>query len=76
VAKVLTNAYQAVASRFDRTFLTKANRSGGQELELNNLTPRQDQPRRHFDERELVALADNVKVEGGPQPAARELLVR
>lgn len=68
MAKVKADAYQAVASRFDRTLLAKVNRSGGQELELSKLTPKQNQPRRHFDERELAALAESVKAEGVRNP--------
>lgn len=68
MAKVKADAYQAVASRFDRTLLAKVNRGGGQELELGKLTPRQGQPRRYFDERELAALAESVKTEGVRNP--------
>jgi ParB family chromosome partitioning protein len=68
VAKVKADAYQAVASRFDRTLLAKVNRNGGQELEVSKLTPRQGQPRRYFDERELAALAESVKAEGVRNP--------
>lgn len=69
MAKVKTDAYQAVASRLDRTLLAKVNRSGrGQELELSKLTPRQDQPRRYFDERELAALAESIKADGIRNP--------
>jgi len=68
VAKVKVDAYQAVASRFDRTLLAKVNRGGGQELELSKLTPRQGQPRRYFDERELAALAESIKAEGVRNP--------
>lgn len=68
MVKVKADAYQAVASRFDRTLLAKVNRGGGQDLELSKLTPRKDQPRRYFDERELAALAESIKAEGVRNP--------
>lgn len=68
MAKVKADAYQAVASRFDRTLLAKVNRGGGQELELSKLAPRQGQPRQYFDERELAALAESIKAEGVRNP--------
>ena len=69
MAKPKTDAYQAVANRFDKTLLAKVNRSGGgQELELSRLTPRAGQPRRYFDERELQALVESIKAEGVRNP--------
>ena len=68
MAKVKTDAYQTAADRFNKTLLAKVNRGGVQELELSDLTPREDQPRKYFDERELEALAASVREEGIKNP--------
>jgi ParB family chromosome partitioning protein len=52
----------------DKTLLARVNRSGGLEVELGKLQPRKGQPRRYFDERELQALAESLKVEGVRNP--------
>ncbi len=54
MAKVKADAYQAVASRFDRTLLARVNRGGGQELELVQKANRL--------KRELVVLLEGIVV--------------
>ena len=66
--KLKADTYRAAANRFDKTLLAKVNRGGVQELGVDELAPREDQPRKHINERELEALAASIRGEGIRNP--------
>ena len=68
MARLKAENYRAAADRFDKTLLAKVNRGGVQELGVGELAFKEDQPRKHVDERELAALAASVREEGVKNP--------
>lgn len=66
--KLKAGDYRTAADRFDKTLLAKVGRGGSQELGVDELTFRANQPRKYIDLRELAALTESVREEGVKNP--------